>query len=193
MKYYCINMKHAAERRTHCQQQFERAGLDVTFVSGFDGRASQLTHNIDWVSKGVGCFISHYTVLEEIRHNRYGVTVIFEDDVILPDGFAETMGTVLEQLPAGWQVAALNYENDNAEVVSVNDTWQQSLSGQIWRTGAYVVNGYEAAENILNHILPINLPIDRALWEAARDKRVAGYFIKQPICAHADHFATQIY
>jgi GR25 family glycosyltransferase involved in LPS biosynthesis len=193
MKFFCINLPGAVERRRHCELQFEAAGIDVTFIRGFDGRASRLYHEEDWISCQIGACISHIMAVEEIRHNEYGPTLIFEDDVVLETDFAKKLETVLYALPEDWDVAALSWfpSGDGAEFRSVNQHWQKFTAGDVWGQDCYLVNGAKGAEAIMNCITPVRSHIDRMFWESCRDERMNGYFIKKQFVKQGGGFPSQ--
>lgn len=180
MKVFCINMKDATDRRAHCEEQFAKAGLTATFVRGFEGRASKLRHEQDWISQQVGVCISHYMVNEEIKHSKINEPVlVFEDDILLKENFRIELGNAIKRLPFDWHIAALSWfvgEGYSAQTHHLSDVWCEFISGDIWGCGAYLVNGYKGAEAVLNCITPIRSHIDRMLWECCRDGLMNGYF-----------------
>ena len=193
MRFFCINLRRATERRRHCEEQFRAAGLDVTFIRGFDGRASRLHHEEEWVSSQIGASISHIMAVEEIRHNDYGPSVIFEDDVVLEPDFSHKLDAALCSLPVDWDVAALSWftSGEGAEFRSVNDHWQKFTAGNVWGQDCYLVNGAKGAEAVLDCITPIRSHIDRMFWESCRDGQMTGYFIKQQFVKQGGGFPSQ--
>lgn len=187
---FCINMKEATDRREHCEEQFAKAGVDAIFVRGFPGRASKLRHEQDWITCQLGACISHYVVVEEIRHIFSHVLageesirhpmLVLEDDVILSDNFIEQYIKALESLPDDWDVAALAWfkGTEGTKLEDVNSHWQKFVSGDVWGQAAYIVNGAKGAAKILDCIVPIRSHIDRMFWECCRDGLMTGYFLK---------------
>jgi GR25 family glycosyltransferase involved in LPS biosynthesis len=196
MKAFCINLKEASARRAHCEKEFEREGLNVTFVRGFNGRESKLSHQKEWVSTQIGASISHYMVVEEIRHNNFGPALILEDDISLPRSFALKLRDAMRFLPSGWHVAALSWivqkeKGYTAEWTSVNDYWQKFVKGDVWGQAAYLVNGSQGAERILECIHPLYSHIDRMFWENCRDGKLNGYFLKNELVIQGSQFESQ--
>lgn len=95
---YCISLVGRPERRAFCQRQFLVEGIDVTLfdaiVPAGAGRFPSQGAN--------GCYQSHVQVLERGLRDcaRAGADrmTIFEDDVLLPRGFADIVTTVVPQL-----------------------------------------------------------------------------------------------
>ena len=42
MKAYCVNIETEVSRRIHCQQQYERAGIEYEFIPAVDGRVQDV-------------------------------------------------------------------------------------------------------------------------------------------------------
>jgi len=191
MKFLCINLPQAADRRAHCDEQFKIAGIDVKYLRAFHGRESRLKHESDWISNQIGACISHYMAVEFARINDE-ITVIFEDDIKLTECFKTKLGVLLSQLHAtdsNWDVCALAYfgaNGNNGDVPKFKDVGnlQKVTFGDVYGQAAYIVNGARGAENILNYITPIRSHIDKMFWECCRDGYLNGYFVK-------DQFVTQ--
>lgn len=189
MKILCLNLKNAPDRRAFCEKQFEREGLDVTFIRGIHGRDNGLLSSQDWLSKQVGAFISHYMAVEEIRHNDYGLTLVLEDDIYLPENLESKLLMELVHIPTDFDVVCLSYfaGNDSWNPGSgqtilepINSSWSKLIQGNIGGLAAYLVNGKQGAENIINCITPFRSHIDRMFWECCRDNHMKGYFINNP-------------
>ncbi len=97
-------MKHAHERRQHCDKQFADAGIQVQDVNGFNGKRLGLAHPV-LIRGKIGCFLSFLKLYEEIARNDYGTTVIFEDDVVLHHHFKNKLERALPVLPEDWDMA----------------------------------------------------------------------------------------
>lgn len=184
MKTFCINMKDAIARRQHCEKEFEREKIDATFVRGFPGRASDLVMNSAnrrWMNCQIGVCISHYMVVEEIRHsNTNEFTLVLEDDVYLPNDFQNKLKNLLYDIPNDFDIACISWFVGNgfeADFRPVNDNWQTFIKGDIFGCAAYIVKNSASAEKILQCISPINSHIDRMFWEGCMNHRIAkGYF-----------------
>lgn len=95
---YCISLASRPERRHFCEQQFHDERVPVTF---FD--AIVPTQQSRFPTLGAyGCYQSHLAVLEA-GHSRCQKTgaeyvTVFEDDVLLPRGFASIAEQVVPRL-----------------------------------------------------------------------------------------------
>ena len=71
-------------------------------------------HTLKHLSHGqVGCFMSHYRILEDIVKNNYSHAIILEDDVSFLPPFLTTLPAVLEELEildTPWDIVMLGQE-----------------------------------------------------------------------------------
>jgi GR25 family glycosyltransferase involved in LPS biosynthesis len=190
---FCINMKGADVRRQHCAAQFDKAGIEVAFVRGFDGRASHLRHESHWISNQVGVCISHISVVEEIRHRGLGICLVFEDDIILGADFIPRLQNAMESLPADWDIACLSWFRGKSKPVvePVSAAWGALVYGDIWGCACYLVNGTRGAEAVYDCLVPIRSHIDRMFWECCRDGYLKGYFITDQFVKQSWEFPSQ--
>jgi GR25 family glycosyltransferase involved in LPS biosynthesis len=190
-------MAHADDRRYHCMKQFDKAGIEATFIRGFNGKESQLFHKSNWITCQVGACISHYMAVEMVRAMDLGVTVIMEDDIILDVDFKKQISLALSSIPYDWDVAALAYfgaephKGTPPVFEAINHHWSKVISGDVWGQAAYMVNGKKGAENILSCITPIRSHIDRMVWECCRDGLMNGYFINKQFIEQGWDFPSQ--
>jgi glycosyl transferase family 25 len=194
MKFFCINIKSAVDRKVHCITEFEREQIDVQFVSGFPAKLSSVRHVATTLSMGmVGCFISHERLLEEISRNDYNNTVIFEDDVKLNNGFKLKLENVLQTLPSDFDIAFLGWYKKGLlnSLVPVNNDWFTVGSAHVWGTHAYLIKNGESAAKILDTLHPIRNQVDLQILEDMRNGKINGYLLKTPIC-HQGGFQTQV-
>lgn len=57
----------------------------------------------------LGCALSHYMIWQTCSHLSEEYFLIFEDDVVLPHGFAEIFETITPTLPEDWEFAFVGY------------------------------------------------------------------------------------
>jgi len=55
----------------------------------------------------IGCSLSHQRVWERVVDERLGAVVVLEDDAVLFPGFNRSLGRILRELPAGWDVCLI--------------------------------------------------------------------------------------
>lgn len=124
-KIFCLTLKDTPKRKEYAEQHFKQHGLNFEFFEGINGKKFGLKtvipfmdhilfHNPNWqpgdypapeyITQGhVGCILSHYMLWKTISYLPYDEYLIFEDDVILCDGFKEKLLDYKSQLPNDWQ------------------------------------------------------------------------------------------
>ena len=98
-----VNLSYRTDRRAQMAEQLARVGL------AFDSPNVRLFSAVRPADPGGfesigahGCFVSHLTILREVRGSRN--VLIFEDDLDFVYGIAEAMGPVLQALPLSWGI-----------------------------------------------------------------------------------------
>ena len=205
MKFFCLNLKTAVDRKLYSQKLFNEAGLTVQFYEGINGRALDLRHSK--LNPGaLGCYLSFMRLYEEIGRNNYGVTVIFEDDAVLKQNFKNQLNTALGKLPADWDIALIgwwpqwwNYEKLKPVQASPpfdasgKNMWYKFTGGGFWGTYGQVINGAKGARRLLDTLATITAPCDDQISEAVIAGKVNGYFLQRPIVDFArDKFKSQV-
>jgi len=123
-KIFCLTLKDTPKRREYAEQHFKQHGLDVTFFEGVNAKTfglrtvipfmdNILFHNPSWkpgdnppefITQGhVGCILSHYMLWKTLSYFPDDEFLIFEDDVLLCDGFKDKLLDYKSRLPNDWQ------------------------------------------------------------------------------------------
>ena len=197
MKFFCLNIHTATERRTHCREQFTRAGIDVEFVRALDTRMNHIRHqNANYKVGQLGCMLSHMRLIEEVGRHDISPAVIFEDDIRLVDGFRERLDEALLTLPDDWDLAFVgwwpeyfNYNQLRAKPVS--EHWVRMTQGVLWGCHCYMVNGSRGADRALEILQPITGHVDDVLLRAIVECRIKGYFLREPLADQMGTFQSQ--
>ena len=159
-KIYLINLTSRTDRLTRTLREFNKVGLKgYSRFSAINAGTMGITH-LRLNNPGlVGCFLSHYFILQEAILNNYKHILIFEDDVTFVNGFNEILAYSLKQLPSDWQLVYLGY----TEREGIN-TYKKRLSENItlpndpWGTQAYMVQNdgisilFEHMKEIKDHL-----------------------------------------
>lgn len=157
-KTYLINLPHRTDRLRIAKQQFEKAGVAMpTVFLAIDARRLKIRGTTEENQGLIGCFMSHYFILQEALLNGYKSITVFEDDILLVNDFKEKLQTGLNQVPEKWQLLYLGYYERTGQAklqVSENIT----IPKNTWGTHAYMVqNGgiklmYDNLQTIRTHI-----------------------------------------
>jgi GR25 family glycosyltransferase involved in LPS biosynthesis len=195
MKFYCINIKEATDRRAYCEKQFAGAGIEVQFVQGVNGRKLQLRHPL-LASGKMGCYLSFMNLYEEIaRAGGDELCVVFEDDIKLDDDFKAKLHDALQLLPAdaefsfiGWWADGQHYPQ--LKMQPVNEKWMRITSGIVWGNYGQLVNATGAAK-MLDVMSEVKDNADEQIFQNVIAGHVKGYFLKEPIVHFTELFVSQ--
>lgn len=157
-KIYLINLPHRIDRLKMAKNQFLKAGItDYTIFPAIDARKL----NIRGITEGnqglIGCFLSHYFILQTAIMNGYKRIAVFEDDVILVSEFEENFKCGMSQVPDKWQMLYLGYyERTGQGKIQVSENI--TIPKNTWGTHAYMVQNegikimYENLQEIKTHV-----------------------------------------
>jgi GR25 family glycosyltransferase involved in LPS biosynthesis len=197
MKFYCLHIETAAERRVHCESEFSKAGIDVQMVSALDTRMNQIRHQDEQYKIGqLGCYLSHLRLMEEVRRYDHSPAVIFEDDVCLADDFKKKLEEALLTLPDDWEVAYIGWwpewhNHDQLHKEPVNDHWMRITSGVLWGTHCYMINGRKGGDKLMRVMQPITGYVDDIMLAAIVRGEITGYFLREPLADQKGTFESQ--
>lgn len=105
---FVINLKTSPDRRKAAETQLVRQGLTPTFVQAADGRKmsdAEVAALVDFEGRlrrapkplnraEVGCYLSHWSVLERIVAEDIGQALVMEDDLLAADELAPVLGAL---------------------------------------------------------------------------------------------------
>lgn len=194
IEYYCISLPYRQYKLKRVQAMCAQQGIHVKGFTGAVGKdinferlpTTLLTptykkHLIATKNQRghLGCTFSHVGMLQHISDNKLNRTVIFEDDVIIEGNFHSELQDVLVKMDLvdpQWDILLLGFScsYDSYDKCHENDKEKIQL-GRIVRVHRFmglwgiVVNGYKAADNILNHLFPIGWHIDH--WYTTLSQR----------------------
>ncbi|WP_322013571.1 glycosyltransferase family 25 protein [Paraburkholderia sp. J12] len=106
-RYFCISLRSSVDRRKLMMDQFHKAGIEAEFFDGIlipegNPRAAAEAEGVSLgkfarsLTRGeLGCYFSHRRLWRALVESNCDAFVIMEDDMVLEDGFRETVETVL--------------------------------------------------------------------------------------------------
>lgn len=107
MKAYCINLKTSTDRRKMMSEQFEREGLSVEFIEGYNARDEKPVLENSIYIGDFGNLMSMRRVFSDMVENNVEQAVIFEDTVKLCSNFKTKLNELV--LPDRWDIVYLGY------------------------------------------------------------------------------------
>ena len=174
MEVYVINLDRSPERLERMKRRLGKLGIPFVRIAGADGKSRPFVAGKDYSPKKyslaagkqttpteIGCYISHYTVMEKfLRSSAKPFALIIEDDM----AFSDDLPDILAALAArpGWDMVKLNGSHRGGYVCKRSLTPRYRLAKNLFhqsKSGAYVINR-RAAERYVAKLLPMFVPLD---------------------------------
>lgn len=197
-----INLDDSRERLESSRRFLEREGIPFTRLSAIDGRSrpalsfgdydEQRTHArmARSMSSGeVACFLSHAAALRTFLASDKPYLLLFEDDLMLPEGFGDLLrATVayLKEWQGAWDVINLSrgvrrlwtpiepiQSKAGVYVLSASHYFPMTATGMLWsRAGA---------EAFLADAFPVHAPIDFYIRDLCHGRSSGLAFDRAPV------------
>jgi glycosyl transferase, family 25 len=184
MKAYVINLPASSQRRVSVEQQLAGSRIEHELVEAVDGYALTAAERASLVDEAatarypkwltppaLGCAISHLRAYERIvEAGEGGVSLILEDDVLLPVGTSKLVAEVSAHM-RGSEIVLLYFRSFEACVFSERDSVALRdgrrliyplRAEQPITTAAYLIT-VEAARRLAEAVPPIRVAADK--WE----------------------------
>ena len=186
MKAYCINLRSDIERRTHCINQYQDAGIDYEFIEAFDGRVNKppipsilKTSEVNYLKSiheiakkyaffgkelsnpELACAYSHYKVWERIAETAGSTRQFFmvNEDDFRNGNLTELPVTMEEALHSPFDIIYLGYRGGESRTQNLKNIVQC-----YWATTKYL-----ASPKTLSNKAQRNY-----IWNL-RPKKIAGF------------------
>ncbi len=123
-KFYYINLEKRPNRKEHFLNECSRENVPQEKIHRFnaiDGETYQFTPDElkmfeksdvlkHWFGKRIlGNQLSHYYIMKDIIKNKYPISVIFQDDAILRNGFMEHLTDVVDNMPKNTEMLNIGF------------------------------------------------------------------------------------
>ena len=188
---FVINLERNAERRGHMQAALDRLGVSAEFFSAVDGkklrpdelaaydRAKALRfYGSDMTASEIGCYLSHYRLMQRVVAENIDVALIMEDDLIFEDSFPSVVRDLLAQPVRDWLIVRLNVTktrvafpknkgDEGVKVATLADGELFRVNRHPLSAGAYLITR-RGAEIMVEYGKTIFVPIDHMMdrfWE----------------------------
>src|SRR3954469_4753950 len=177
MKAYVVNMARSPSRRASVAEQLARTQLDFEFVDGIDGNAltpleraklvseDAVERSPRWLTPGqIGCALSHLHVYERMAGD---ISLVFEDDVVLPPTISEICARVAAEMH-GKEVVLLYFRSFAVCRFSARDAVEIGAGARLMypiaprqpiTSAAYLITS-AATQSLAEAILPVRAGAD---------------------------------
>lgn len=203
--YICINLESAVDRKARMKAQAEREGMNLHFLpavlgknwkeevgeySSYDEKRRCREYGFPLLPNEQGCILSHMRALRAFIDSEKPYGCIFEDDIILEEGFKKGVDDLLSSV-GGWDIFKLCYEDDSmispVEGIKTKDGRQVVfIKKVVWLASAHLFTRACAVEMLKK--------FEEQYW-AAFDAQLGHFMLLKPYVvvgaspsyAHIDH------
>lgn len=134
----CLNLDRRPDRRLRAWEQFRREGMTVQRLSAPDAAEMEITEPREYEKTGPrACAVAHRLAWREARKQAVSAVLVFEDDVVLVEGFRRKLEALLAVVPDNWRLLYLGgVFRDPPDLVAPS---LLRVSGRTWDMHAYAV------------------------------------------------------
>jgi glycosyl transferase family 25 len=184
IKIYFINLNQNKDRLKYIKEQCNKENINIIRFPAYYGKD---LNEYELINQGIlsrkhnlrkgqlGCAISHYKLMENIKKNNEDIALILEDDIIIPDNFKKKLNDVLNNLPDKWDIVFLGGCNIKGKMYKDKYIIPTEYGG----TYNLCMHSYLVNKKSLNKLLkcfqPFYRPIDSQLRDKYKDLNV--YFL----------------
>jgi len=212
MKIFVLHYSKLTTRKQHIIQQFERHGIsDYEFIEKFD--KDTITDDEcpefsrDYITKRrteLSIHLKHFYAYHLIVRENYDQVLIFEDDIILSNGFIPLLKLYMTQLPKDYDMLFIG-DGCNLHIpISIqipnHYIYEKCLHETVWGGNgctrcldSYIISN-ACAKKICDYIAgltkKIDLPVDWWLNEVARDLTLKVYWAEPTIVTQGSQNGT---
>lgn len=178
---FVINLKSSPERRRAAAEQLQRVGLTPTFVDAVDGRrlpADEIARLVDAEGRlrrapkplsaaEVGCYLSHWNVLERILAEGLPQALVMEDDLLAGDELPAVLDALATRTLPPYDMIKLGISEpltkDFTPILPLTETAALVRHHNVVNSNlAYVITA-EGARRFMSYGRPIRYPVDVAM------------------------------
>lgn len=194
MKVFVLHYSKLTDRKKSVLEQFEKNSItDYDFIENYD-KHELTSHEVtlftpEFERSKASLMLKHFDAYRKIS-NAYEEALIFEDDVILCENFAEIFANYTTQLPDDYDLIFLGdgcgYHIPPYRIEPDTYFYEKGVYPTFWGgngatrcTDSYIISKKGAArlcEYIEHSPFKIALPIDWWLNQAARDTKLKVYW-----------------
>lgn len=208
VKIFVLHYSKLTSRKEHILEQFKKHGIsDFEFIEQFD-RENITVENFPQFDKQyimnrpgeLSLHLKHFYVYQMMVNENITEALVFEDDVVLSDGFKDKLTEYMAQLPSNYDMLFLGdgclLHIPSNELVSGQYVYKKNVEttddgngGATRCTDSYVIHN-RCAKKLYDYIRSkrnISLPIDWWLNVAARDNNMEVYWGEPTIVSQGTH------
>ncbi|MFC3069547.1 glycosyltransferase family 25 protein [Phenylobacterium soli] len=178
---FVINLKTSPERREAAAAQLRRVGLTPTFVEAVDGRklpAEEIARLVDAPGRlrrapkplsaaEVGCYLSHWNVLERMLAEGHSQALVMEDDLLAGEELPAVLDGIADKVLPPYEMIKLGISEpltkDFTAILPLTEASALVRHHNVVNSNlAYVITA-EGARRFMSYGRPIRYPVDVAM------------------------------
>lgn len=209
IKYFIIHCAEHVERKNYIDTLQIKLNQEIEIFNGINTKVVNLNDqnkyietfnkNIRFDNKTnfkfffpgqIGCYLSHFKLVEKIMNEQKQQTsnseysVIFEDDVVLESGLHDKIQKIISDLESrnhNFDLIFLGNQNNNRGINLVNNIYFLDETNDCWGTHALLIKN-QNIEKIYNINCNIKHAIDVHYTQSINNKEINGLVIYPSIC-----------
>lgn len=219
IQYRLIHCAEHTEREHYTHIIRETLGLPIQLFDGIYTKNVDLSNQLEYIknfnhnfnfdenrkfyfyrSGQIGCYLSHFKIIEEILENNYNnlfvndYSVIFEDDVSFENNLNDKIEKIINELEicnVDFDVLFLGNYNDNHREHVINNIYRIDVDNKCWGTHALLIKN-KNIKKIFNVLLNICHEIDSQYLISAKENLLNVLTIFPNICMQNYSFPSNI-
>jgi|688.fasta_scaffold28933_3 GR25 family glycosyltransferase involved in LPS biosynthesis len=161
----CLNLDRRPDRRLRAWEQFSREELSVERLSAPDAAEMSRVSSRRYEKAGPrACAVAHRMAWREARKRGAPAVLVFEDDVILTDGFRRKLELWLASVPHDWRILYLGGVFRDPPTMIAPGLLR--VTGRTWDMHAYAVHA-NAIPGLNRAVAPLSWPQTRGTVPSA--------------------------
>lgn len=212
MKIFVMHYSKLSDRKAHIVAEFEKHGItDYEFVEVYDKEVLEEAHlapfkpsYIKSALSSISLQLKHFHIYRQIAAGSDDSALIFEDDVILAEGFLDKFASYMAQVPEDYDMVFIGDGcglHIQSSLIQPNiNIYHKCVEGSSWGgngvtrcSDSYVLRR-KCAQRMCEYIdgltTKISLPIDWWINEAARDNAFKAYWAEPTIVTQGSQNGT---
>jgi len=157
-KTYVINLRSRKDRLEQCNLEFIKHNIDYNVFSAKQYKGDIPAGKIK-LPGNVGCVLSHVEIIKEASLLGLNNILIFEDDVVFCEDFNNKFNSIINELPADWDMFYLG-----GNTIEPDKNLKKVTSNIFKTTGTKTTHAYAIKNTIFKKVikgqLEFNYPVD---------------------------------
>merc|ERR1711988_6838 len=181
---YCINLEQHADRRHHMEEVFSAANLANVNWEGVYGSSlsEEELNKYSFLTEGtrakllpaeLGAALSHISIWRKVAASSAPLSLVFEDDVVIPATFLHNLESTVSELPENWDIMYLSYLK--AWEFKRPEKYSEHLVQPNWPLGFYAYAITPAGAQRLLNLVEAGLEVPQDCVDCGIDAIVAGW------------------